>query len=722
MELKVNKIRIKTAGTYISVLDSDVGRGLQQGGRIALPDIDVDYQSDRRQEMKEYLERRYNVGGQRVFSAGTFTTIKLKAALRDVARVYKVPIKLVNYISAILEDGDADWSGLFSLAARNPRLAKFLNDYPQVVEDMRLIMGQPRSASIHASAIIVTPAEKDGEPAECFDFLPIRKMDGLLVSEFDGYTVEAIGLLKEDVLATKELAKLGSVISIVNREYGQSYSLEGIVSEQLNDEKTYRLLAEGYTQNVFQFSSAGITRFIMDVQPDCIEDLITINALYRPATLDVGATEEYIRYRRGEVAPVYNYGTYEATRNTFGLLVFQEQFMSIAHTLGGFDTGKTDVLRKAIGKKNPELMASLKEDFIAGAVSNGCPDYEAQEIWHKIETAGGYSFNRSHAAAYALTAYAGAWLKANYPSAFYTVALQWASDEEIPTLMSEMEQCSSAKIVPPDINRSQVEFFTDYESDQIYWSLNRIKMLGLKAAQYIVANRDADGPFSGIQDFIRRIFPGRTLSSTTARRETVRIPVNARQVKNLILAGCFDHVEQIQSITQRMDIIERASEALGFPLRDEDFPTDSIGRHYFWSMQQITVAGIGSVDYRKIFDESKNKLLIKGKASYMPLRDVKKMENEGRRAAVCATVTDCEELSYKDRMTGEKVTFCKLLLQQNNDTAEMVCWNDFYSIHRPLLQQIKGSIVIVTCLIKYSDYSGMNSLATYKSSIMHKVQ
>lgn len=197
-------------------------------------------------------------------------------------------------------------------------------------------------------------------------------MDGALVSEFDGYSVDEIGLLKEDVLATKELAKLSAVIVLANSHFGQELSIERITQEMLEDDKTYRLLAEGNTQNVFQFSSPGITRFIQDVRPKCIEDLIAINALYRPATLDIGATEDYIRFRRGEVAPVYDYGCYEATKNTFGIMCYQEQFMSIAHTLGGFDLGKTDLLRKAIGKKKADLMATLKADFIAGAVRNGC--------------------------------------------------------------------------------------------------------------------------------------------------------------------------------------------------------------------------------------------------------------------------------------------------------------------------------------------------------------
>ena len=727
MENKVTQVEIKRAGTEITVLDSDVGRGLQRGGHSALPDIDIDYQSDRRQEIKEYLETRYNTGGrQRVFSAGTFSTMKLKAVLKDVARVYRIPHSLVNYITAIFEEDNMSWTDLFRLAARNPRIRKFVNDYPDVIEGIRNIMGQPRTTSIHASAIVVTPAQKDGRSAECFDFLPIRKMDGLLVSEFDGYSVEEIGLLKEDVLATNELSKLGATIDIVNRTYGKSYTLESITRDELDDPKTYSLLSEGYTQNVFQFSSRGITKFIMDVRPDCIEDLIVINALYRPATLDIGATEEYIRYKRGEVAPVYSYGTYEATKNTYGIMAFQEQYMSIAHTLGGFDLGKTDVLRKAIGKKNPELMASLKDDFIAGAIANGCPDYQAQDIWYKIETAGGYSYNRSHAAAYALTAYAGAWLKANYPSAFYTVALQWADDKEIPQLMSEMELCSAAKIVPPDINVSQVQFFTDYTTDEIFWSFSRIKMVGIKTAEYIVSERDRFGPFENIENFIRRIFRRKLKKyghwdETDSAEQDRRVPVNARHVKHLIMAGCFDKLEKIGAVTERYGLLQRAARELGFELSEADFPAALTDKHYFWSIRQIAVSGIGSIDYRRIFDNAPVRERLKGRVSYMSLRDALIMENEGKRIAVCATVVEVEELSYKDKQTGDRVGFAKLKLGQNNDLMEAVCWNDCYNQHRSLLCGAKDKIIILTGIIKYSDYSGANSLNTMKTSIIETV-
>lgn len=873
----------------MNVRDAYVDKGLVEGGHSALPDIDVDYASDRRQEIKEYLEQRYNVGGaQRVFSAGTFSSLKLKAVLKDVARVHRVPHSLVNYITAIFDD-NMDWTGLFMLAAVNKKVNRFVQDYPQVIEDIRTLMGQPRAASIHASAIIVTPDNRDGRPAECFDFLPIRKMDGLLVSEFDGYSVDEIGLLKEDVLATKELSKLSAVIGIVNRTYGKQYTIESITREELTDAKTYRLLSEGYTQNVFQFASRGITRFIMDVRPDCIEDLIVVNALYRPATLDIGATEDYVRYKRGEVAPVYNFGTYDATKNTYGLQVYQEQFMSIAHTLGGFDLGKTDILRKAIGKKKADLMASLKDDFIAGAIANGCPEYEAQEIWHKIETAGGYSFNRcisgkekihrpscgrwhptigemyrlmndpayakatnhthlrnkylrngfgiafslnederlvknrivdiryegvkplyritlgdgrtievtanhkhptqrgkvrtdelvagidkmfvnngydstalatvksieyigeqevydvemaapyhsfvtgngvvtcnSHAAAYALTAYCGAWLKANYPTAFYTVALQWADDKEIPALMAEMEECSRARIVPPDINLSQAEFFTDYTTDEIYWSLTRIKMVGIKTVEYIVRERERGGKFTSVENFIHRIFRYKLKKyaywdDPDNADETVKVPVNARHVRHLVLSGCFDKVEGIKAVTERLGLLQRAARELGFALDEKEFPAELTAKHYFWSMQQIATSGIGSIDYWRIYDNSEVKAAIKGKATYLSLREVMDPDNEGRRAAVCATVSETAEVGYTDKATGERKKFCKLTLQQNNDLLEAVLWSDFYQAHRSEIAALKGKVVILTAGIKYSDYSGCNTLNTYKTSLLFTV-
>lgn len=351
----VKSVEFKQTQIPVQALDCLTGNGFRQGDGGSLPDIDTDFASNRRQEVKEYLERRYNMNGkQRVFSAGTYSTMKLKAAIKDVCRVYKVPVSYVNYITAIFEDDNMSWTDLFMFATTNKKVNKFVQDYPQVIEDIRGLMGQPRSASVHASAIIVTPNSKDGEDMECFDFTPIKKVDDILVSELDGYSIDETGLLKNDCLGIKELAKIQSVIDESNRVYNAGISFEGLVRSGLDDEKTYRILAKGYTQNVFQFSSAGMTKFLMDMQPDCINDLIAANALYRPATLESGSTQKYLDCKRGEVAPVYLWGTYNALKGTYGQLTYQEDLAQMAREIGGFSLGEGVNLVKYISKKKVE--------------------------------------------------------------------------------------------------------------------------------------------------------------------------------------------------------------------------------------------------------------------------------------------------------------------------------------------------------------------------------
>ena len=708
--------------TPVQALDCLTGSGFRQGDGGSLPDIDTDFASNRRQEVKEYLECRYNMNGkQRVFSAGTFSTMKLKAVLKDVCRVYKVPVSYVNYITAIFEDDNMSWTDLFMLATTNKKVNKFVQDYPQVIEDIRGLMGQPRSASVHASAIIVTPNSKDGEDMECFDFTPIKKVDDILVSELDGYSIDETGLLKNDCLGIKELAKIQSVIDESNRVYNAGISFEGLVRSGLDDEKTYRILSKGYTQNVFQFSSAGMTKFLMDMQPDCINDLIAANALYRPATLESGSTQKYLDCKRGEVAPVYLWGTYNALKGTYGQLTYQEDLAQMAREIGGFSLGEGVNLVKYISKKKVEKIHAMRDKFMSGAHEKGCPKEDADLIWDMIEAGGSYIFNKSHATAYAITSYVGAWLKANYPTAFYTIALQWADDKELPLIMSEMEECSSAKVVPPDINTSAEKFFTDYRTNEIFWSLGKIKMLGTKAVQYIIDERTKGGPFKSIENFVHRIFKYKLKKyeywdDADNEQEAVRVPVNARHVKNLILAGCFDKVSNISAVVERYSILDKAATELGFKIPTGDYPDHLINQHYFWSMQQIEVCGIGRIDYKRIYDNSYCRHQFKGRASYSTVHNALLSGSEGKKVALCATVTEMEEISYKDKKTGERKHLCKLHLQQNNDLIKLVCWNDFYTENRAELRDIKGKIVIVSAIVKYNDYSGGNSLNTYKTS------
>lgn len=254
------------------------------------------------------------------------------------------------------------------------------------------------------------------------------------------------------------------------------------------------------------------------------------------------------------MAPVYLWGTYEALKNTYGVLVFQEQLAQMAREVGAFSLAEGVRLLKLISKKKVSEIHALKEKFMSGAAAKGCPREDATRIWEMIEAGGGYLFNASHATAYAVTSYVGAYLKANYPTAFYTVALQWADDKEIPLLMSEMELCSNARIVPPEINTSRQEFFTNYQTDEIFWSLSRIKQLGAKAVAYIVEERTKNGPYESVEHFIHRIFKYKLKKyaywdDPDDAGEAVRVPVNARHVRNMILAGCFDKVAGIDAVS-----------------------------------------------------------------------------------------------------------------------------------------------------------------------------
>lgn len=728
--MKVISIQHKTSSKAVPTIDCFVDSGYLQGPGGSLPDVDTDFQSDRRQEVKEYIEQRYNHDGkQRVFSAGTFTTLKLKAVLKDVARVHRVPVNIVNYITAIFEDDKMTWTDLFLLAATNKKVHSFIMEYPKVIEDIRTLMGQPRSSSIHASALLVTPDTKDGKDMECFDFTPIKKVDGMLVSELDGYSLDEQGLLKNDCLGIKELSKLQAVINICNEKYQAGLTFQSIVQSNLADPKVYSLLQKGYTQNVFQFSSKGMTKFLVSMKPDKIEDLIAANALFRPATLDSGSSDRYVDCKLGDADPVYLWGTYNAMKNTYGVLCYQEQLAQIAREVGGFSLGEGVKLVKLISKKKVDKILALRDKFMAGANQNGCPKEDAEAIWHMFEVAGGYLFNKSHATAYAVTAYAGAYLKANYPTAFYTIALQWADDDEIPTLMSEMELCSNAKIVPPDINVSNNTFYTDYQTNEIFWSLSRIKMLGVKATEWIVNERQARGHFTSIENFIDRVFRYKLKKyqywdDPDDMDEIKRCPVNARHVRNLILAGCFDKIENAQSVVERYAILEKAANLLGFEITEKDIPSDLRDKHYFWSQQQIAVSGIGAIDYKRIYDNSEAKTKIKGKAAWALLKNILDPDYDGKRVAICASIVDIEEKKFKDKKTGENRIFCKILLQQNNDLTEMIIWNDEWATARAEftkggnLSQAKNKMLICSAQVKYSDFTGNNNLQLYKSSIV----
>ena len=511
-------------------------------------DVDIDFPSDRRPEIKEYLERRYNHDNkQRVFSAGTFTTVKIRTAIKDICRVHKVPVGTTNYITAIIDD-DSSWTDLMRLSVKEKKVRDFIERYSDVFEEIMTIMNQPRSAGVHASALIVIPDTIGGHDVECFDVVPMRKMDNLLVSEIDGYSLDDMGILKNDVLAIAELSRLSEIIGICNREYGTNLNILKIITNHLDDPMVFEVLRKGLTQGVFQMSGDGITRFIKRLKPDNINDLIASVALFRPGPLDSGSAQTYIDCKSGLIEPEYLWGTYEITKDTFGQIIYQEEIAKIAQNVGGLTLSDGVNLVKALSKKKIEKVRKFKDKYFDGAKKNGCPKEAAERIWEVVEAGALYAFNLSHSTAYGLTAYVGAWLKVHYPIAFYTVLLKWVDKEKLPTLMNEMREIGDAKIAQPDINISGNNFVTDFKTNTIYWSLSRIRQLGEKAVGYIMKERNLMGQFLSLEEFINRIFKYKLKQyqywdDPDNPDEYERCPVTAMCVRNLIMSVLSIHLK-----------------------------------------------------------------------------------------------------------------------------------------------------------------------------------
>lgn len=723
------KIRTITRGKQMSMaMDAYSDSGYVKAHHGSLPDIDSDFAADRRGDVKEYLEQRYNQNNlQRVFSAGTFTTVKIKSAIKDVARTHKIPMGTTNYLTAILEDG-MTWTDLMKLAVTDKRIREFINKYPDVFEEILPLMGQARSAGIHASALIITPEYVKNEVVNCYDLLPIRKMGDLLVSEISGYDVDAIGILKNDVLGIQELTRLSDMLTLIEKEYGVKYTILQIVSQYLEDKKAFGLLQQGHTQGVFQMSGQGITRFIKQLKPDCVKDLIASVALFRPGTLESGAAQGYVDAKNGLIEPEYLYGTYDILKDTYGFIVYQEQVANIARKIGGLSLGDGVNLVKALSKKKLEKVRKFKEKFFIGAEKNYCPKEAAIAIWDMTEKAAMYIFNQSHATAYGLTAYVGAWLKAHYPMPFYTVILRDCDDDKLPTLMNEMKAVGGATIVQPDINVSGLNFTPDYKNNKIYWSLTRIKWVGSKAVEYIVKERTRYGDFVNLEEFIRRIFRQKFVKfknwddpADGSQWDLEKNPVNARVVRNLIYAGAFDNCDHLRTICDRYKLLQQAAEMLGFYISEKEVPEGMEGKHYFWSQQQITLAGVGSVDYKRIW-ETLDKPNSARAYRFLEFDELNNVYLNVKKAAIVGTIVEIHEKTYKSRQDNSTKHFGKITLQQNTHTAEMVLWDAAWTENKHLFIKKEGTIIAAIVNVKWSDYNEQNEFQVNKGAFVTDIK
>ena len=473
--------------------------------RISLPDIDTDFDDDGRGKVLQWVMDKY--GAENCAHIITYGAMAAKSSLKDVGRVEKVPLTTVNAWCKAMPDRlpDGKKPTLENYISATPELkeAQYSRDKKEAdtIKYALKLEGTVRNTGIHACGFIIcrdpisdhVPVSTADDP----DF-PDRKT---AVTQYDGHVIESTGLIKMDFLGLKTLSQLKEACRIVKESRGTDIDIDNI---PIDDPLTYKLYQEGRTVGTFQFESAGMRKYLKELHPTVFEDLIAMNALYRPGPMDY--IPQFIRRKNGQEPITYDLEACEEyLRDTYGITVYQEQVMLLARKLAGFTRGESDALRKAMGKKKKDIVDQMKPKFIEGGTNNGHDPKILEKIWSDWEKFASYAFNKSHAACYSWVAYQTAYMKAHYPAEFMAALLTRGKDD-VKEVTKLLEECHAMKleVLGPDVNESHRDFGVN-DRQQIRYGLTAIKGLGEAAVQVIVDEREKNGPFRDIYDFAERI-------------------------------------------------------------------------------------------------------------------------------------------------------------------------------------------------------------------------
>jgi len=499
--------------------------------RISPPDIDIDFCESRRGEVIDYVTRKY--GRENVAQIITFGTMKAKAVVRDVGRVLDMAYAEVDKIAKMIPF-DLKMT-LDKALEESPPLKEAYQKDPKVkelIDISRRLEGTTRHASTHAAGVVIAPRPLT-------EFVPLFKGNTAeITTQYDMKGVERIGLLKMDFLGLRTLTLIDNCVKMIAGQTGERIDPDQI---PIDDSRTYEMFTQGRTSGLFQFESEGMRDILRRFRPDRLEHLTALNALYRPGPMQM--IDDFIKRRHGQTRVSYEHPLLETILSgTYGVMVYQEQVMQIASALAGFTMGEADILRKAMGKKKADVMATQKEKFFEGCKAKGIPEKRASRIWDHMEQFAGYGFNKSHSAAYAWLAYQTAYLKANHP-AYFMAALLTSERANTDKMVEYIGECREMGIpvLPPDVNESAM-FFTVVGSS-IRFGLAAIKNVGEGSVEAVLSARES-GPFRSLFDFCER-------ADMKA--------VNRRVVESLIKSGCFDSVDPRRSAL--FAAIDRATEA-----------------------------------------------------------------------------------------------------------------------------------------------------------------
>jgi DNA polymerase-3 subunit alpha len=503
--------------------------------RVTMPDIDIDFCYERRQEVIDYVIQKYDQDN--VAQIITFGTMAARAVIRDVGRVMNISYGDVDKIAKLVPMDPNMTLGL--ALEQEPELRNLYKQDPtikELIDTSKYLEGLTRHASTHAAGVVISE-----DPLT--NHVPLFKTsDGQISTGYTMTSLEKIGLLKMDFLGLRTLTVIQEAIKIVNRIRDMDLKIEDIA---IDDEKTFKLLSKAQTEGVFQLESSGMRDLLKKLKPEKFEDIVALLALYRPGPIGSGMLDDFMKRKHGEIEVRYDHPLLESIlKETYGIIVYQEQVMMIVSSLAGFSLSQADLLRRAIGKKTPEIMDQQRKAFIEGAVNNKIDRRIAEKIFNLIEHFAGYGFNKSHSAAYAMISYRTAFLKANYPVEFMTALLTSEKDntDKIVEYIEEAEGMD-IKILPPDINESFANF-TMVDKDAIRFGLSAVKNVGQGAIESIIESRVKYGPFKSLNEFCER---------TDSRL------VNKKVIESLIKCGAFDSFRLKRS--QMMAMLSRAMDA-----------------------------------------------------------------------------------------------------------------------------------------------------------------
>ena len=502
--------------------------------RISMPDIDIDIQDTRRGEVIEYCAKKY--GSERVANICTFGTMAARASVRDVARVLQVPYGESDRLAKLIPP---------PVQGRHVPIKKSLEEDPDLKKEYETnptaktvydfasqLEGTIRSHGVHAAGVVIAPDD-------LVKYVPLEMAQkGVVATQYPMGPVEELGLLKMDFLGLSNLSIINNALRIIRKVYKTDIDLSTL---PLDDAETYKLFQRGDTTGVFQLESAGMKRYLRELKPSVFEDIIAMVALYRPGPMQF--IDSFIKRKHGEEEITYLHpGMENSLKNTYGILVYQEQFMQISKEWCGFTGGQADTLRKAVGKKKIDLMKKVKPEFVEGAVKVGGATKEiAEQFWDALEEFANYCFNKSHAACYGLIAYWTAYLKAHYPDAFMA-ALMTSDQDDTERLAIEMTECKhmGIEVLNPDVNESFVEFAVVPDEKKIRFGMAAVKGVGVSAVEEIIRAREADGPFKSVEDFAKRV--------STSK-------FNRKAWESLIKTGAFDSFGDRSDLLFNLDTI-----------------------------------------------------------------------------------------------------------------------------------------------------------------------